>query len=89
MTTTVSSDGEDDDAEGPLMLALVFAVLVGVFLWSLRQALRNPAPQQPKPSPELERLLGMQPRTRAQRMAYLKQLLETAQRNGAKDLRDD
>lgn len=71
------------------MLALVFAVLVGIFLWSLRQAMRTPAPQQPKPSPELERLLRMQPRTRAQRMAYLKQLLETARRNGATDLRDD
>jgi len=71
------------------MLALVFAVLMGIFLWSLRQALRNPAAQQPKPSPELERLLRLQPRKRAQRMAYLKPLLETARRNGATDLPDD
>lgn len=69
------------------MLALLFALLVGIFLWSLRNALRRPAAPAPKPSPELERLLRMQPRTKAQRMAYLKQLLEAAQRNGATDLR--
>lgn len=66
-----------------MVLAISAAVLAFFVLRAMHQAIRD---AEPGPSPELRSLLRMRPKTDKQRAAYMRRLVDEAQKNGARDL---
>ena len=66
-----------------MVLAISAAVLAFLVLRAMHQAIRD---AEPGPSPELRSLLRMKPKTDKQRAAYMRRLVDEAQKNGARDL---
>ena len=66
-----------------MVLAISAAVLAFLVLRAMHQAIRD---AEPGPSPELRSLLRMRPKTDKQRAAYMRRLVDEAQKNGARDL---
>ena len=66
-----------------MVLAISAAVLAFFVLRAMHQAIRD---TKPGPSPELRSLLRIKARTSEQRAAYIRRLVDEAQKNGARDL---